>query len=305
VNDSIGAPGYDAHLLVSLKDGSGNAQPITAKPALGSISGYPIVMVGTGQYLGVSDLTTTNTNTMYAIKDKLDSTTLPSPRASGSNFVQQTMVEDDCPNTAPTTVCQPGQIVRQFNTVNAVDWSVKNGWFIDFIGSGERSVTDLQLALGTLTFSTIRPQLSTPDAIIGCSGSDSSSGAVSYLYYLDYLTGGPVDGTKNVVGEQLCTCIATRPAVVRTQSGTLQGIIRTSGDSSGGDTGTSDGGSTGGTTTPDAGGGGGGEACADHNAATCGDNVGSDLAGNKDQAIPYKPDGGPPRRTSWRELNGL
>jgi type IV pilus assembly protein PilY1 len=317
VNNAVGAAGYDAQRLVTVQDPSGNPQPLMAKPALGEIGGKPIVVIGTGQYLGVSDLSTVTTNSIYAVKDSLDANSLATPRAAGSNFVQQTMVEQDCPSNAPATVCQPGQVVRTMGTTNAVDWSVKNGWYVDFPVGGERSVTDLQLALGTLVFTTIKPQSATADAIIGCTGGSTGTSAVSSLYYLDYTTGGSVDGTKNVVGEELCTCIATRPAVVRTESGTLQGIIRTSGDSSGGDgagsgtgstgssgTGTGTGGSTNSGQT-DAGGGGGGTACANHNAATCADNVGSDLAGNKDENIPYKPDGGPPRRISWRELNGL
>jgi type IV pilus assembly protein PilY1 len=264
VNDMIGAPGTDAQLLVQLQDADGNPQPITAKPTVASVGSSPMVMVGTGRYLGLSDLPDTRTYTMYGIKDKLDSTTLPTPRSAGSNFVQQIMVDGQCPAGAPASICSPGQVVRTSAT-NPVDWGVKNGWYVDFILGGERSVTDPTLALGTLVFTTIKPQSSTTGTILGCTGNDTAVNAKSYLYYLDYLTGGPVDGTGNVAGEELCTCIATRPSVVKTQGGSVEGIIRMSGG---------------------------------------GTSEGTDMGVSNRQELPVNPEGGVARRISWRVLNG-
>lgn len=296
LNGNIGAGGTDAHRLVTLKDAAGVAQPITARPAVGTIQEKPVVIVGTGRYLGVSDLADTRTYTMYAIKDKLDTTTLTSPRETGSNFVAQTMVESECPAGTSTDICQPGQTVRTVSA-NPVDWAVKNGWYTDFALDGERAVTDATMALGTLVFTTIKPQSATADAIQGCTGASQGTNAVSYLYYLDYLTGGAIDGTKNVVGEELCTCIATRPSVVRTQSGTLKGIIRTSGGGSG-DGG--NGGGSGGTSDEDYETGGGGCTAGE----ACGDGEDSDEGQTMEEGLPYKPDDRDPRRISWRELNG-
>jgi type IV pilus assembly protein PilY1 len=272
VNDAIGASGYDAQLVINLQDASGNPQPITAKPTVASINEKPLVMVGTGRYLGLTDLDDTTTFTMYAVKDKLDATTLTTPRTTGSNFVKQTMIDTQCPDDAPATICSPGQTVR---TVSAqpVDWSVRNGWYVDFLLGGERSVTDATLALGTLVFTTVKPQASTVTTIIGCNGTDPGVNATSYLYYLNYLTGGAVDGTKNVVGEELCTCIATRPSVVRAQSGAVEGIIRTSGGAVAG----------------------GGE-------TEGGEGESTDMGYTSRQDLPYAGTGGPTRRISWREL---
>jgi hypothetical protein len=89
--------------------------------------------------------------------------------------------------------------------------------------------------------------------------------ATSYLYYLNYLTGGAVDGTKNVVGNLLCTCVATRPSVVRTQTGNVEAIIRTSGG---------------------------------------GNSSGTDMGNTSRQDLPYNPGGSGLRRVSWRDLNG-
>ena len=272
VNGNLGATGFDAQLMVQLKDPSGNAQSVTAKPTVASVNGFPLVIVGTGRYLGVSDLSDTNTYSMYAFIDRLTGTASPNstpvlttPRSS-STFVHQVLNDTTCPVDAPTSLCSSGQQVRTV-TSNAVDWSVKDGWYLDFLLGGERSVTDPTLALGTLVFTTIRPQTSGAAAAVVCSTTDIAVGATSYLYYLDYLTGGAIDGTKSVVGNLLCTCVATRPSVVRTQTGNVEGIIRTSG---------------------------GGAGCVS----------GTDMGCTTRQDLPYDPGGGVLRRLSWRDLNG-
>ena len=263
VNDTIGPSGYEAFKLVQLVDASGTPQPITAKPTVASVNNYPLVMVGTGKYLGLSDLTDTGTYTMYGIKDTLDNTTLANPRTSGA-FVQQVMTDGTCPSDAPSTICAQGQTVRT-STSNPVDWSTKSGWYVDFIIASERSVTDPTLALGTLVFTTLKPQSSTSGSVIGCTADNTSINAKSYLYYLDYLTGGAVDGTKSVSGEELCTCYATRPSVVKDEQGNVEGIIRTSGG---------------------------------------GVSTGTDMGVTNRQNLPYNAGGGSTRRISWRQLNG-
>jgi type IV pilus assembly protein PilY1 len=264
VNGNIGAAGTDAQLLINLQDASGNPQPITTKPVVASVNNLPLVMVGTGRYLGLTDLTDTKTYSMYAIKDALGTTTMTTPRASGSKFVQQTLTATTCPTGASSSICSQGQSVLTASS-NTVDWGINNGWYIDFVNGGERSVTDASLALGTLVFTTIKPQTSTTGTVTGCTGTDTSVNAQSFLYFLDYLTGGAVSGTQGVVGELLCTCVATRPSVVKTQSGTVEGIIRMSGG---------------------------------------GVSTGTDMGVTSRQDLPYNSGGGSMRRTSWRELNG-
>src|SRR5205085_8277861 len=123
VNGTIADPGIEGQLLVSLKDSSGNAQPITAKPTVSSVPGsnVPLVIVGTGRYLGASDLTDLSKFSVYAVKDELKNATLQSPRVSGSQFVNQTIVEDVCPKDAPSTTCTQGQVVRM-SASTPVDW---------------------------------------------------------------------------------------------------------------------------------------------------------------------------------------
>ncbi|WP_299798529.1 PilC/PilY family type IV pilus protein [Ramlibacter sp.] len=265
VNGNIGAGGTDAQLMINLQGPSGAVQPITSKPTVAAVNSTPLIIVGTGRYLGLSDLTDTSTFSMYAIKYATSQTaTLTTPRTTGSKFVKQTLTATTCPAGTPATICDQGQSVLTGSS-NVVDWGVNNGWYLDFVNSGERSVTDPTLALGTLAFTTIKPQSSTTGTITGCTGADSSVNAQSFLYYLDFLSGSAISGTGNVVGELLCTCVATRPSVVKTPSGTVEAIIRMSG---------------GGLTT------------------------GTDMGVTSRQDLPYNTSTGTLRRTSWRELNG-
>ena len=238
INGDIGATGYDAQLLVSLVDAAGNVQPITTRPVQATISGKPVIFVGTGRYLGTTDVANSGTQSFYAVKDTLASGTTPSvalqgnPRTASSNFVAQTFTNGTCPANTPTSVCIPQQVVRTSSS-NAVDWNTKNGWYVDFLTGGERSSTDPALALGTLLFTTITPQASTVSACGPTTGT-----AASFVYALNYLTGGAVEGSNNVSGISLGSGLVTRPVMILQADGTVRALIRTSsGASSGSDLG--------------------------------------------------------------------
>ncbi|WP_158610245.1 pilus assembly protein [Herminiimonas sp. KBW02] len=228
INNDIGAAGYDAQLLVSLTDAGGRAQPMTAKPVIATLSGKPVVYVGTGRYLGTTDVTDSNIQSFYAIKDNLDTVTLGNPRTGSSNFVVQTMTSGVCPEGTSSSVCIAQQEVRT-STSNAVDWTTKNGWYIDFMSGGERSSTDPSLALGTLLFTTITPQASTVSACGPTTGT-----AASFLYALNYLTGAPVSTANGVSGISLGSGLVTRPVMILQADGTVRALIRTSSGASSG-----------------------------------------------------------------------
>jgi len=215
VNNDVGAAGYDAQLLATLRDGLGNAQPLTARPELGLVNGKAMVYVGTGRYLGVTDLSDTRQQTIYAIKDTLGSTGWGNPRSSG-NFVQQTMTDGTCPTGA--TVCDASQTVR-LGSSNAVDLATQAGWFVDLPAKSERANTDPQLALGTLVFTTnvIDPKACTV-------------GGFSYINFFDYRTGGPVTSSTGVVSALLGNAVATRPTIVRLPTGKVISLTRLSDD---------------------------------------------------------------------------
>ena len=219
INGDIGASGRDAQLLVSFTDSAGTPQPVTTKPTIASVNGRPVVYVGTGRYLGTTDVTNTSFQAFYAVLDKYDSTTYGNPRVTANGFIHQTLTSTTCPTGTPTSVCSPSQEVRT-STSNAVDWTVNNGWYIDFLTGGERSSTDPTLGLGSLLFTTIRPQTSSVNAC-GAPGNPAS-----FLYVLNYLTGAAVVGANTVTGVSLGAGLVTRPVLIELADGSVRALIR-------------------------------------------------------------------------------
>lgn len=229
VNGTLNGGTPVAQLLAKLSGPTGLAQPITTKPQVGIINGSVVVYVGTGRYLGVTDLTNTDPQSFYAIKDPLAANTIPSvaiypnPRTYTPNpFVQQTQTTTTCPTGAPLNICLAGQIIRTSSN-NPVNWAVNSGWYMDLPDSGERSNTDPTLQLGTLGFTTNVP--STSSCVVG---------GYSYSYFLDYRTGGAVSTTINGVltsgisAVRLGNALATRPVFVRLPNNTVVQLIRLS-----------------------------------------------------------------------------
>jgi type IV pilus assembly protein PilY1 len=209
---------WQASLLASLHDDNGVAQPVTTTPELASINGNPVVYVGTGQYLGNSDVPdmpggtpnshAAQTQSMYALAD----TGSPIPDVRGNTMVQQSL------STGSTTVTLAVQQPMSFSS--------KQGWYVDFTAqgasSGERVVTDPYLADGVLMFTTNMPSGANP----------CSPGGSSWLYNLDFSTGGavtmPGSSAPAVAGQYLGTVLASRPAVVSLPGGKVVEIIRKS-----------------------------------------------------------------------------
>ncbi len=216
VNGDVGAAGYDAQLLATLRGPAGNAQPVTARPELGLVAGKPVVYVGTGRYLGVSDLADASVQSIYAIKDNLGASGFGNPRTS-AGFVQQTLTSSSCPTgAASTAVCSAGQTVRK-GTSNAVDLATDSGWFVDLPASLERANTDPQLVLGTLFVTT---NIVNPSAC--------EIGGSSFINYFDYRTGAPVSSASDVVSTSLGSALATRPTVIGLPNGRVVSLTRMS-----------------------------------------------------------------------------
>jgi type IV pilus assembly protein PilY1 len=222
VNNDLGASGYDAQLLTTLIGPTGVAQPITSKPELGDVYGNKVIYVGTGKYLGSSDMADHTVQSIYAIKDPLDPNTTAStaiyanPRSLAS-FKNQTPTTTTCPTNSPSTICTAGQTVRTSPNLS-VNFATDAGWFMDLPDAGERANTDPTLSLGTLGFTTNVPN------------SDACTvGGYSYRYFIDYKTGGSVStSTTNVVGSKLGNALATRPVYVRLPNGVVVELTRLS-----------------------------------------------------------------------------
>lgn len=136
-------------------------QPITAPPELGEIDGKTILFFGTGSYLGQTDLSNNQTQSLYGIRD--DGTTT----VSVAGLVQQTIS-----GSATRTV-----------TSNAVNWTTGYGWYANLVDGGERVNLPAQLYFGTVIFA------STVPTATAC-----QPGGYSWMYFLDFNTGGAIEG---------------------------------------------------------------------------------------------------------------
>lgn len=194
--------------IASLKDNSGVAQSVTTSPELGdplkdtpnSLSGVgnPGIFVATGRYLGATDVSNMQVQSVYAIKDDLSKTGTAayignprSPQPGFGSFVRQ-------------YVYQPTATTRTTST-NPVNWTTKTGWYADFlvndsatnlptvpsVSPGERVNIDPLLVSGTLIVATNIPETS------AC-----TIGGTSWVYFFDILTGTQVT-TSTIAGFKL------------------------------------------------------------------------------------------------------
>lgn len=195
--------------LATLVDGGGRPQPVTARPELGLIDNFRVVHVGTGRYLGISDLndpaslvppsTDAFQQSLYTFKDK------------GIDYgdLRNDLVKQDIVVLSPTT---------RTTTTNTVNFSTQDGWYVDFNpgnGSpGERVNLDPQLVLGTLIVITNVPNT---DAC--------SLGGDSWVYYFDYKTGQYVNGSpSNLAGSKISNAITVGAVIFQLPKGDMRGI---------------------------------------------------------------------------------
>lgn len=119
-----------------------NRQPITARPlVMAHPDGGVMVIFGTGSYFRDGDRSSTALQSLYGIHDKLAA----SPTViTQSQLVQQTI------DSESTATNNDGLYVRVISN-NSVDYSTKNGWYLNLIspglvsGAGERVVSEIQL----------------------------------------------------------------------------------------------------------------------------------------------------------------
>ncbi|HEX7813449.1 MAG TPA: PilC/PilY family type IV pilus protein [Burkholderiales bacterium] len=173
-----------AYVVAQVKDPSNVAQPITTRPELTEVDDHSLVLIGTGRYLGATDLTSTQVQTVYGIKDDTEGVAPTSPaNARGSTFVSQTIT-----NTTSGT----GEAIRTV-TSNAVDLDTKSGWRVDLPTSRERVNIDPRLLLGTLIVLSNVPE-----------NTACTPGGFSFLNFFDYRTGSYIQSSgSNLVGVRL------------------------------------------------------------------------------------------------------
>ncbi|MGH3430774.1 MAG: PilC/PilY family type IV pilus protein, partial [Mycobacteriales bacterium] len=161
---------WTVSVLLQARDLLGNAQPITTAPVATLNPKYPqllgnFVFVGTGQLLGIPDLSNINLQTIYGVYDPPAPYSSPLVRA---NLVQQTL------SSAVIGVTNVALV-----TSNAVSIPATKGWYIDLtLNSGERVVNTPLLRSGALVVTSTQP-----------STSSCTAGGTSYGYFIDYANG--------------------------------------------------------------------------------------------------------------------
>lgn len=219
---SIEPSNFGSHLLAVLKDADGNTQPVTVRPQVTTVNGSPVVYVGTGRYLGVTDVGGAPKNSFYAIKDDLSTTTTYNNPRTYSSFIGQRAVDTLCPMGTPVSICRPDEVIRTVTQISGAansNLTTQNGWFLDFPATaGEIQFTDPRLTLGTLVFSTSVPKASTAQV---CSPNSGASDGQSLAYMLDYLTGGSIGTSTRVIATTLGAGVATAPQIAQLPNGTV------------------------------------------------------------------------------------
>jgi type IV pilus assembly protein PilY1 len=167
---------WTVSVLFQATDPSGNRQPITVtpqatmNPLAPNLTGA-MVYFGTGQLLGLPDLSTTQTQSVYGV---FDSGTAPATPYTRTSLVQQTITTETVSTStgASTTI--------RLLSSNPVNLPGNEGWFVDLnVDAGERVVTDPALFNGTLQITTYQPNSNT------CVG-----GGNAYYMVFNYATGG-------------------------------------------------------------------------------------------------------------------
>jgi type IV pilus assembly protein PilY1 len=184
--------------IVTLTDASNNPQPITTKPELADFGSPPVthVFVATGKYIGASDLATTQTQSVWAIKDT-GTYPIATPRAT---FSQLTITNSGTTRgIACTTNC-----------------TTNEGWFADLPDTGERVNIDVKLQLGTLVVASNVPQ-----------NNACNIGGFSWLNFFDARNGLQIAGAPNF-GLKLSDSLAVGINVVRLPDGRTVVIATTS-----------------------------------------------------------------------------
>ena len=168
-----------AMLLATLKDSSSIAQPITTRLELAEIGGDAYVYAGTGRLLGLSDLSTTQQQSVYSFKD-IGATYAGADVRPGLKQMAFTTIVPTLSSGLPDLAHATRTIAC---TSSALVCAHPTGWMVDLPDSGERMNIDFRAGKGTLAFVTNVPT------------TDFCSAGHSWLNYMDEVSGNqiPVD----------------------------------------------------------------------------------------------------------------
>jgi type IV pilus assembly protein PilY1 len=207
INDILNATGREATRVATVVDASGVPQPITTRPELAEVGGDAVIYVGTGRYIGTTDLSDTQGQTIWGIRDTLGATTLTGLRT----------------NLREMTITNQGSGTSAFRTNGCTaNCGSSDGWFADLPDTGERVNIDMKLQLGTLVVASNVPE-----------SNACNIGGYAWINYFNNSDGGAVN-SDGVVGRRLVgtggqESLAVGLNIVRLPSGKTVVIATTSG----------------------------------------------------------------------------
>jgi type IV pilus assembly protein PilY1 len=178
---------------------TGANQPITTRPEVTKIGSDFVLYVATGAYLGVTDLATTATQTVYAFKDT---------GADIGNLRTNAGIVANNASLSGTTVT--------ISNATTVNWTTQLGWRVDFPQSGERANIDPQLIQGTLLIASNVPDT---DAC--------SAGGESFFYQFDYENPRAAINSLNgtTLGQRIGSAVAVGLTVIKLPSGVVKALV--------------------------------------------------------------------------------
>jgi len=228
--------------LATVQGPGGSLQPITVKPELGAVgtNNNRVIFFGTGKFIGDSDKATVTRQSIYAIKDALDTAcsgacsdpagatavtamarTGTYPNDSITGFTKQTLVPSATNPTTERTTCidPPGPCPANPD----FDSPTTNGWFVDLpdgdgtTNASERVNNDPVLQVGTLV---VPSNVPTADTCL--------AGGYGWLNFLDYKTGKFVLGAPgNMASRRISSSLVVGINVVQLPGNMIKTIVTT------------------------------------------------------------------------------
>jgi len=174
--DDLVAPNHSALRLAQFQTSAGDPQAITIQPRLKQVSGQIAVIVGTGQYLGTTDIADTKTQGVAVIRDPLSNTGWGVVRDNPAVKVSTVTLTDPNTTTPTATSLDDNALITASNP--AVTWSTDGGWRFDLPVSKERVVTPIAIAGNKMLVGSAIP-----------SGDACTTGGASRYYECDIPTG--------------------------------------------------------------------------------------------------------------------
>jgi Tfp pilus tip-associated adhesin PilY1 len=207
INDILNAAGREATRVTTVVDALGVPQPITTRPELAEVGGDAFVYVASGKYLGTTDLSNVQGQSIWGLRDTLGTTALTGLRT----------------NLREMTITNQGSGTSAYRTNGCTaNCGSTDGWFADLPDSGERVNIDMKLQLGTLVVASNVPE-----------NNACNIGGYAWLNYFNNSDGQAVEA-DGVVGRRLVGAggqesLAVGLNIVRLPSGKTVVIATTSG----------------------------------------------------------------------------